>query len=88
MIVSRGPDVQNCPVPKKKKNNNKLLCRSCRGGTCADGPTGREVNSQYDSECCPLTSTPGNIMDNVARRQLVLGSPRTAARAVLDAIVL
>ena len=43
-------------------------CVVCRPG---------EVNSQYDSEYCPLTSTPRNTMYNIARCQ-----------AVFDAIVL
>ena len=54
----------------------------------ADRKRLREVNSQYDSEYCPLTSTTGNIMYDIARCQRVLGSPKTAARAVFDAIVL
>ena len=58
---------------------NYYACRICHT------PTGREVNGQYDSEYCPMTSTPGNIMDNISRCQLVLGSPKTAARAVFDA---
>ena len=50
--------------------------------------TGRKVNSQYESEYCLLTSTPCNTMDNIARCQLVLGSPKMAARTVFDTIVL
>ena len=49
--------------------------------------TGRKVNGQYDSES-PLTPTLGNAMYDIARCQLVLGSPKTAARAIFDAVVL
>ena len=50
-------------------------------------PTGREVNSQYDSEYCPMDSTPGND-GKYCPLSTCFGSPKTAARAVFDAIVL